>query len=346
MNKSEAGYYDGKVSTRSQVSLISDNHTLTIVGDGIHQIYKLDEVRVSDKIGSARRNILLPDGGLCDPASQALANDLERPQKRGHANNITHKLEINLHYALAALLLTALLVFAFIRFGVPPLSKYVAFAIPPSTENMLGKHTLETLDTLVYKPSKLNQERRKQLTARFKQVSAAIPGTEQCRLEFRSGESVGANAMALPSGIVVVTDDLVALSKNDDELAGVMAHELGHVLHRHILRHSLQSSITGLLIATLTGDITSATSISASLPTALVNASYSRDFEREADDMAISYMKKSAIPVSRYADILARLQSQLDGKKGSKNKDELPFKNYLSTHPETTERIKRVQESH
>ena len=69
------------------------------------------------------------------------------------------------------------------------------------------------------------------------------------RLEVRSAPQIGANAFALPSGIIVVTDELVALSEDDDELAAVIAHELGHVHHRHIMRTVIQNSAAALLVA-------------------------------------------------------------------------------------------------
>ena len=62
------------------------------------------------------------------------------------------------------------------------------------------------------------------------------------------------------------------------------------------------------LAVTITGDITSVTSLSAGLPTALVDARFSREFEVEADDAAVEYLHGKRIPLSRYADILARLE--------------------------------------
>ncbi len=53
-----------------------------------------------------------------------------------------------------------------------------------------------------------------------------------------NGRAVGANAFALPSGIVVMTDELVELAKTDDELVAVLAHEIGHVRGRHALRQT------------------------------------------------------------------------------------------------------------
>jgi predicted Zn-dependent protease len=92
-------------------------------------------------------------------------------------------------------------------------------------------------------------------------------------------------------------------------------------------------------MATLTGDVLSATTFSATLPTALVDAKFSRDFEREADDAAVAWLRSQAIPLTRFADILGRLQREADKRHGEKG--EGPMAGYLSTHPVTSERIKR-----
>lgn len=166
-----------------------------------------------------------------------------------------------------------------------------------------------------------------------------------CRLEFRASQAIGANALALPSGIVVITDDLVALARHDDEIGAILAHELGHVHQRHILRHALQNSATGLIMATLTGDLMSITSLAATLPTTLVDASFSRAFEREADDAAMAWMRTAGVPPRRYAEILGRLQAQLDVHHGAVGGGKSPVRNYLSTHPDTGERIRRIMKS-
>jgi predicted Zn-dependent protease len=228
------------------------------------------------------------------------------------------------------------------RYGVPALARHVAFALPVAVESSLGRESLAALDHLFFAPSGLPASRRAELTGLFRRMTAILPGTAGCRLEFRASKQLGANALALPAGIVVVTDDLVKMAHNDDELAAVMAHELGHEQGRHALRHVLQNSAAGLVMATITGDIVSVTSFSATLPTALVDASFSRDFEREADDVAIAYLKQEGIPPKRYADILSRLQAQLDARHGKSASDGSKVRNYLSTHPETGERIRRI----
>jgi Zn-dependent protease with chaperone function len=337
------GYYDGVVSTRREVNLSLEGGILRISGQGIDLVYPVDTITVTSGIGAIRRTIRLPDGGMCEVSGTSFLSQIERVQGKGKASAFLHNWERNLPMVLGALVLAITLVFAFVRYGLPVMAKKVAFALPPSVESSLGKETLTTLDGFIFKPTKLGQKRQNELESIFRRMTSTNPGGNGYRLLFRNSPALGANALALPSGLVVMTDGMVALAKNDEELEAVLAHELGHVRGRHLLRHVLQNSVTTLIMASVTGDILSVTSLSATIPTALIDAKFSRDFEREADDAAVEYLKREKIPLSRYADILARLKSQLDARKGEHSDGE-PVRNYLSTHPPTDERIKRVLE--
>ncbi|HEX9023279.1 MAG TPA: M48 family metallopeptidase, partial [Geobacteraceae bacterium] len=334
-----AVYYDGVVSTRREVSLYLHGETIRLFGPVTDKIYLVSQIRITSGVGAMRRAIRLPDGGLCEVGDDAFLTALERQQGQGRFSAILSRWERSLPLVLCALFLTVLVVIVFMRYGVPALARHAAYALPVSAESTLGRESLATLDRFIFKPTRLSAARQMELRSLFSRMTAPLPDGRGYRLEFRESPAIGANAMALPAGIVVMTDGLVELAKNDDELAAVLAHELGHVQGRHLLRHVLQNSVATLLMATVTGDILSVTSLSAALPTALIDAKFSRDFEREADDAAVAYLKKEGIPASRYVAILQRLQVQLDAKAKGAAKGEEPYRNYLSTHPATRERI-------
>jgi Zn-dependent protease with chaperone function len=337
-----AGYYDGRVSTRREVTLSLEGETLRIEGPGMDANYPLDSIRVTAGVGAIRRSIRLANGGMCDVANSAFLAEVERQQGKGRFPTLLHRWERSIPLAAAAVVLTVAVVALFMRFGVPALARHVAFVLPVSAEASLGRESLATLDRFLFKPSRVGPERQRELQTLFRGMTAPLPGGSGYRLVFRSSPPLGANALALPSGIVVMTDAMVSLAKNDQELAAVIAHELGHVRERHLLRHVLQNSVTTLLMATITGDIVSVTSLSATLPTALIDAKFSRDFEREADDAACAYLRQNGIPASHYVAILSRLQGELDKKTKGSVKGEEPFRNYLSSHPATDERIRRI----
>ena len=160
-------------------------------------------------------------------------------------------------------------------------------ALPHKVDRHLGRQALEVLDHLVFEPSQLAAATRERLTRRFDELATATQSKGAMRLVFRASPTIGANAFALPSGTVVMTDELVQLAAHEDEAVAVLAHELGHVQARHTLRSVLQSSATVVLFAVMTGDLASLSSLSATLPTFLLQMKYSRAFELELTTMRL-----------------------------------------------------------
>ena len=338
--QSSGGYFDGRVSVRKAVVVSVTAATLEVRGEGMALSFPLYAIDVTSGVGDIRRFIKLPDGGMCDVDIPAFLERVRAAQGKGTGPSLVHRWERSMAYVALALALTAAIVAAGVRWGVPALAKRVAFAVPIEAEARMGKESLAILDRFVFGPSGLPQARRKKLRWLFADVGRAAGLDAGSRLEFRKGKGIGANALALPDGIVVITDEMVRLARNDDEIAAVLAHEAAHVRGRHNMRHILQNSMTVLIVAAVTGDVASISSLASTVPTLLIDARYSRDFEREADAAVAVYLWRRRIPLRRYADILGRLQAELDRKAPG---DPPPLKNYLSTHPPTGERIRSIQ---
>ena len=133
-----------------------------------------------------------------------------------------------------------------------------------------------------------------------------------------------------------MTDALVKLARNDDQISAVLAHEIGHVRHRHGLRMSLQAAGLAALAAALFGDATSITSLATMLPTALLQNGYSRELEAEADDYAFQRLKEIGLSPKAFAEIMLLLEKDHKRRSGGESKD------YFSTHPATAKRIERA----
>ena len=241
-----------------------------------------------------------------------------------------HRWESRFRYVALAIVLTVGLLWLIIEYGVPILAREVALNMPRSTEVRIGEGAVSSLDRFLFKPSSLTEARKQELRRLF----GHIVGMDlDYKLEFRHGGRMGANAIALPAGTIVLTDELVELSRHDDELVGVLAHEVGHLKHRHALRHVLQGSVTALLIVAITGDVNS---ILGAVPLAVIGARYSQAFEREADDFALHYLASQRIDPAVFSDILLRLEQQ---------HPQGHFASFLASHPATAERARRARES-
>jgi Zn-dependent protease with chaperone function/TPR repeat protein len=322
-----AHYFDGKTSRKHTVSVVLSGAKLKIVGRDVNEVFDARRVRRSLRIGNTPRWLYLPGGGACVTAD----NDaVDRITRKRRYERILHRWESRPAYAALAVGLVVAALWLLIDRGLPVAVDYVAERIPVEAEAMLGRETLEGMERFALKPSKLSSARQQALRAKFDAMARTARETTPYRLEFRSSPIIGANAFALPSGIIVMTDELVRAARNDQEVLGVLAHELGHVRHRHTMRRLLESSATALIIAGVTGDIASTTSLAAAAPALLLQTKYSRDNEREADRYAIELMRKAGLQPRYLGSILARLEGDAP-RRGA-------FPSFLATHPSTEER--------
>jgi len=340
MSDCQATYYDGHTTLSRQVNLSADNGWLTISGHAFEQRYPVIQLRLSPPLGNLQRTLYLPDGGRCDLVDNPLCCQLEQCLTKRRFMCFVHRWESSLKRAVIALLLTVAVVWAFIAFGIPVLAGQVTEMIPPTIEIRTGEETLNLLDHAMLRPSELGETRQTELRQMFSTILRDLGDDRPYQLLFRHSPTIGANALALPGGTVILTDELVTLAKSDEELIAVMAHEIGHIKHRHALRMVIQNTSAGFLVAALTGDLLSTTSLSAALPTMLVESKYSRDMERQADQYAVHYLTQKHIPLTHFAAILNRLtRYHTEGA----DKDRVDqWNQYLRTHPTTTERIQAL----
>lgn len=328
MTTVKAFRYDGNSSNRAPVNLAFTATGVLITGDDLLLQFAYKDVMLQPKLAGVVTQLRFADGSQCDIENQPgleAALDLIP----GHAaNRFIHKLENNLVYIVLAVVLSIAVLAGLIQYGVPVMAREVAFRMPPSIENDMGRESLRFFDHIM-QPSMLGADRQSELRHKFQLLAEQVNVAVQ-DIQFRQGNEIGANAFALPSGIVIFTDEIVALSKDDRELIAVFAHELGHVKYRHTMRHVLQNSVTGLMIVLITGDIGTASSLAAALPTMLVQTKFSRDFETEADDFAITLLAQNGIPASYLGDILHRMADKA-------GENDVP--GFLSTHPDTDMRV-------
>ncbi len=329
----QAHYFDGKTSKAHLVQIRFDGSSLVIQGENISHDIQMHHVDILPVLGTTRRVLHLPTGERLETTDLASIEHIEQLHKRNQGMRFVNKIEQRWRWVLGSIFVLVIFIFGFIRYGLPFIAKQAALMTPIKVTEIMSDHTLSILDKQFLKPSQLAPERQDELSNYFESIVKEIGEKYPYRLEFRHGNTLGANAFALPSGIVVMTDELVMLAENDLELIGVLAHEVGHVKHRHSLRSLYQSTGIYLLISTVLGDITSVTSAAASLPAILVDSGYSRGFEREADHEAGLYLLQEEGSTQALQTILTRLSKEHSG--------DIP--SFLASHPGTEERIENLK---
>ncbi len=340
MIRFKANLYRGADSQRQPVTvLVDDQQRLRIIAtDGVSRqpaSYALADIEVSSRLGNTPRWLTLADGNKLE----TLANDaVDQALKAANIRQSgwLQRLESRWRWVLLLVTLVAGGAWGFSVYGLPLLARQAAYALPEEMSRTLGQQTLDSLDRLVFQPSQLAAERQQQLQRRFRQLLAELDGelsnSDDYRLLFRHSPRLGANALALPSGTLVVTDALVELASSELQLVSVLAHEIGHVEHRHALRRAIQSSVLPLIIISISGDVSSATSLVATLPTLALEAGYSQQFEREADAFALRYLQQNQLSAEPFIRLLQRLEERHPQQSTL----------FLSTHPTTRERIQAL----
>ncbi len=143
------------------------------------------------------------------------------------------------------------------------------------------------------------------------------------------------NAFALPGGFFYVNTGLILAADNESELAGVMAHEIGHVAARHAVENNGKSTLLGygMLAATiLTGGIAGNVLYNTSgLIQGLIGLKFSRTAEEEADRLGVQYMYAAGYDPTGMATMFEKITSKSKKKAGTLTK-------LFSTHPQTPER--------
>lgn len=217
---------------------------------------------------------------------------------------------------------------------LPAAVRWIAFALPHQLETRMGDELLRVLDEHYLEPSRLQADEHMRILDRFTRAAALVAPNIRYRLEFRDGGDDEINAMALPGGTIVLLDGLVVFADNDERVLAVLAHELGHVVHKHSARQVLQSIGIGALASLLWGDFSG---IAASVPLVIGLLRYSRDFERDADDFAVTLLRTQELSPRPLYEFFESLRERED----ETGISDIP--DFLSTHPSTAERIERLK---
>ena len=216
------------------------------------------------------------------------------------------------------------------RFGVPLLADVAAAQVPGKLEREFGDPMLADFAPPARRITDSRVERP--VHAMFDRLAAGGgKRAEGARLVLVRDDLV--NAFAAPGGTVVVTSGLLRAMRSPEELAAVLAHELGHVERRHSLRGLMRQASLQLLLAVVAGDASPLAS-GLQIAGALGGLSYSRAFEREADDAAMAALRREGRSPGALAGALERIRS------ASPAGLEVGF---LSTHPAPAERLARIR---
>lgn len=350
-------YYNGKLSQSHNCSLYIDEQERFVFEDNLIDKMPVRETKISPRIGNSSRYIYFSDDSYIESNDNDIIDIIEQKFQENKRRFNVHRWESNKKLIFVLFFITPIFIYILLQFAIPASSRHIANMLPAEFSSVMADGMLEQMDKYLFSASELSEERQESLR---KQFLVLTRGNEafQFKLYFRKGEAIGANAMALPDGSIIFTDELITMTNEDKEIQAVMLHEIGHIVHRHSLRKIIETGFLMSLYLWLTEDLESINAWITTLPVLFIQTSYSREIETEADSYALDQMLARNISPKYFADFFIKIKqkrheyekhsesnNQDSNVQDSKEQDEWKILDYLSTHPGLNERIQRFQDA-
>ena len=160
--------------------------------------------------------------------------------------------------------------------------------------------------------------------ARRLSTGAGLP--EPIKVHVRSSDQI--NAFAATGGHIAVLDGLIQQARTPEEVAGVLAHEIGHVRHRHPLKRLIDVAGIQLVVTGISGDV-------GAVGTMILMLNYGRRDEAQADRTGIDLLDRAGIAAGGLADFFDRMAAQQVGN--------VNLTGFLHTHPPLAERSAMIR---
>lgn len=299
--------------------------------------YGLAELDVSEKVGSIPRQIYFPNDWVFIAADQ---NALDAYLDQHLSHSWLNRFESSWRWIVGGIFVTACFSLGFYKFAVPWLTDTISSHLPDSVYESAGQQTLQTLEYAVLKPSTLPEARQAQLNQHFESLishTAQVNAHGGPKVLLRSWEKVP-NAVTLADGTIIVSDQLVNLLSNDEQLDAVIYHELGHIHYAHVMKSVVKSSLISAGVALMIGDANGVADTVSSTAVFLATMHYSRELETQADEFAVTQLIEKNGKAQALKDVFTVLSHEQEERATAG----LPA--WLSSHPEMTERIEHIKQ--
>lgn len=323
----EGRFFAARQSLSRPARLILRPEGLALAIEGEDQPRRPRLQRISERLGGLPRKLTFSDGSLFEAPADAPVDGLLTPP--GSFTALRIRMEASWRLAAAAAVVTVALLLGAYRYGLPLAAHAAADMTPATISDLMNDGTLQAIDGNILGPSTLPPARIDEVTRLFEDLRAKAPGGTHLELLVRDGGRIGANAVALPGGTIIVTDQLIRLARSDDEIAGVLAHEIGHVESRHSLQQIYRALGIAALATLIGGDGGQLVNDAVNQAALLQSFAYSREFEVEADARSVAIMLAAGRDPVAFVDLLDRLTADAPGARET---------GYFSTHPGTSDR--------
>jgi len=347
MQRTEAHFFDGLTAGRHDVhvALSEDRLALIISGDALDEPLRwplMDLRALADTADKTRltltRRADTDDEAPRDPARLIILDpqliDWMRRTRLGLFKADLHPgiWKRILTYAGGAIAATALMLFVIL----PAMANTLAQLIPVEREVAFGKTVTAQMERLLGGSGfgTLRCESPAGEAALEAMLSRLTDGRDmQYDIAVQVFDHEMVNAFAAPGGQVVMLRGLLDMADGPDEVAAVLAHEIGHVESRDATRNALRAAGSAGLLTMVLGDFTGGAAI-ALIGEHMISAGYTRAAEAEADIFALQLLNAADVSAKGFARFFNRLDEM----------DAMDLPAYLSTHPVTAERAAQARD--
>lgn len=342
----EAAFFDGQSARRHTVRIAPSQDGLSLVilreGEG-PLMWPFDRLRaLADQSDKTHLTLtILADSGdetPRDPTRLVVTDPVAvdwllrtRPglMRRDVQPGTLRKVSLWLGGALAAVALMLLVI-------LPGLANIMADRLPPEAEAAMGRTVMKQIGWMLSDDDDdglLRTCDAPEGLAALEQMKARILGDRDLPydLQLQVFDHKMVNAFAAPGGQIVILRGLLDEAATADEVAGVLAHEIGHVAARDPVRLTLRSAGSAGILSLLFGDVTGGTAI-AFAGDYLLQASYTRDAEAAADAYGFGLLNEAQLTTDAMAGFFDRIAGDTD-----------VVPEYLSSHPLSTDRAEAAR---
>jgi len=328
-----AAYFDGRSAKRHEVIVARTREGLRITGPTVGEIlwrhteWRRDvRMAVHDPVrlerGGESPEVLVVDDHRFLPAPMSSDGEPLDP-----AAEIRRRRRVAWLIVPAVAVIVALTVlYAFI---VPRLAERVATRVPIEWEESLGQTVKESF---VASATTCSEPARVAALDKLVGALTADGRGGRYRYEVTVVDDSIVNAFAAPGGQIVIFTGLIQQATSQDELAGVLAHEVQHVVQQHGVQGVLRALPAQLMASALFGNEGLGASVS-QMAVTLGGLSYGRRDELEADHLGMQTLQAAHIDPRGMLSFFERMSSE------ATTRDAPRVLNYLSTHPNSAERL-------
>ena len=325
-------------SKSKTASILIDNKAVSVF-KGDECLYHLLEVKsVQDN-----KSIFLENGSLFVTKEELNAIDLKLliPKTELILKNLD-KFRLK---SVVIILLTIIVLVISYRFLFISFSSTLVYFFPYKWEQKIGEATYRTLSSTILEKSEIKEKRITEIKDKSQKIFKHSGLYKNPEIKFNKSNILGPNALALPGGPIIITDDLVELLKDDDLILSVIAHELAHVKERHSLQQIVEiaglSSIAWMIFGLDESILEEIVFIGINI----WGLKISRDLEKDADLMALKLLEKTGMSKKSFIQAIERLTNHYCvATKIEKSVCINELKSgWLSTHPSGAERLKYLK---